>query len=49
MIDSLSGAPLLGRFPRIDAGSALGAAEGLALWLSKQPATRILLREIGCE
>ena len=49
MIDSLSGAPLLGRFPRIDATSPLGVAQGLANWLSGQPSTRILLREIGCE
>lgn len=49
MIDSLSGAPLLGRFPHLDADSPLEAAEGLALWLAGQPATRILLREIGCE
>ncbi len=49
MIDSLSGAPLLGRFPFIDAPTPLGAAQGLATWLSNQGSTRILLREIGCE
>jgi len=49
MIDSLSGAPLLGRFPHIDADSPLESARGLAHWLAAQPSTRILLREIGCE
>jgi len=49
MIDSLSGAPLLGRFPHIVADSSLEAAQGLAHWLSGQPSTRILLREIGCD
>jgi len=49
MIDSLSGAPLLGRFPHIDADSPLEAARGLSHWLAAQPSTRILLREIGCE
>ncbi|HZV80764.1 MAG TPA: AAA family ATPase, partial [Geobacteraceae bacterium] len=49
MIDSLSGAPLLGRFPFIDAASPIEAAQGLAHWLSGQQSTRILLREIGCE
>ena len=49
MIDSLSGAPLLGRFPLVAADSPRAAAEALALWLAAQPATRILLREIGCE
>ncbi|HZV81260.1 MAG TPA: dethiobiotin synthase [Geobacteraceae bacterium] len=49
MIDSLSGAPLLGRFPQIDAASSLEVAQGLALWLSGQPSTRIFLREIGCD
>jgi dethiobiotin synthetase len=49
MIDSLSGAPLLGRFPRIPVTSPLEAAQGLAAWLAVQPSTRILLREIGCE
>jgi len=49
MIDSLSGAPLLGRFPQVTNDSPREAAEGLALWLSGQPATRILLREIGCD
>lgn len=49
MIDSLSGAPLLGRLPDVEADSPLEAAQGLALWMSGQPSTRILLREIGCE
>jgi dethiobiotin synthetase len=49
MIDSLSGAPLLGRLPFIDTASPLEAAKGVALWMSGQPSTRILLREIGCE
>lgn len=49
MIDSLSGVPLLGRFPHIMTDSPLEAAQALATWLAAQPATRILLREIGCE
>jgi len=49
MIDSLSGAPLLGRFPWLAASSPLQTAEMLAGWLANQPSTRILLREIGCD
>lgn len=49
LIDSLSGAPLLGRFPAFGTDNGLEAASRLAGWLSAQPATRILLREIGCE
>lgn len=49
MIDSLAGAPLLGRFPSIVTDSPLEAAQGVAAWLAGQPATRLLLREIGCE
>lgn len=49
MIDSLSGTPLLGLFPWLAASSPLETAEMLAGWLANQPATRILLREIGCD
>ncbi|NJD92045.1 MAG: dethiobiotin synthase [Geobacter sp.] len=49
LIDSLSGVPLLGRLPRIDAKDEQETVVALAAWLGKQPATRILLREIGCE
>lgn len=49
LIDSLSGAPLLGRFPMIKTENSAETANALADWLSAQPATRILLREIGCE
>lgn len=49
LIDSLSGAPLLGRFPMIRTANSAEAANGLADWLSAQPSTRIFLREIGCE
>lgn len=49
MIDSLAGAPLLGRLPRIDTASPLEAARGLSLWLSGQQSSTILLREIGYE
>lgn len=49
LIDSLSGAPLLGRFPKTTALESAAAAEEIAEWLSVQPSTRILLREIGCE
>lgn len=47
LIDSLSGVPLLARvpaFPDIDEKSRI---EKLAEWLACEPATRILLREIG--
>lgn len=49
MIDSLSGVPLLGRLPRISATSELETVVAMADWLASQPATRLLLREIGCE
>jgi dethiobiotin synthetase len=49
LIDSLAGAPLLGRFPLYTASSDLETAELLAHWLDREPATRILLREIGIE
>ena len=49
LIDSLAGVPLLGRFPRIDSKNEKELVVALAAWLSAQPATRILLREIGCE
>jgi len=49
LIDSLAGVPLLGRLPRIAAGEERALVSALATWLSIQPATRILLREIGCE
>lgn len=49
LIDSLAGAPLLGRFPRIHAHDEQQVVVALAAWLAAQPTTRILLREIGCE
>ncbi len=49
LIDSLAGVPLLGRFPQIDSKDEKEVVIALAAWLSAQPATRILLREIGCE
>lgn len=49
LIDSLAGVPLLGRLPRIDASDEQVIVVALAAWLGSQPATRILLREIGCE
>lgn len=49
LIDSLAGAPLLGRFPRIDSTNEKELVVALAAWLAAQPATRIMLREIGCE
>lgn len=47
MISSLSGAPVLGIFPHIDSGDPREQVTELALHLSQEPATRILLREIG--
>ena len=47
LIDSLSGAPLLGVFPRSDGDSPREIVEQLATRLAADPATRILLREIG--
>ena len=49
LIDSLAGVPLLGRLPKIFADSEQETIVSLAAWLGSQPATRILLREIGCE
>lgn len=49
LIDSLAGVPLLGRLPKITAESEQENVVALAAWLQSQPATRILLREIGCE
>lgn len=49
LIDSLAGVPLLGRFPKIVAADDREIVIALAAWLAAQPATRILLREIGCE
>ncbi len=49
LIDSLSGVPLLGRFPAVSGEDDRSKVEELTRWLEKEPATRILLREIGCE
>jgi dethiobiotin synthetase len=49
LIDSLAGVPLLGRLPKIADSAAKETVLALASWLAVQPATRILLREIGCE
>ena len=47
MIDSLSGAPLLGIFPRVDSADLKTVVEQLAAKLMTEPTTEILLREIG--
>lgn len=47
LIDSLSGAPLLGVFPHSAGDDPREVVTGLAARLSADPATRILLREIG--
>jgi dethiobiotin synthetase len=47
LIDSLSGAPLLGIFPHLDGDDPKGRVERLAERLAAEPATRIMLREIG--
>lgn len=49
LIDSLSGVPLLARLPAFPDTDDKLRVEKLAQWLSKEPATRILLREIGFE
>lgn len=49
LIDSLSGVPLLARLPAISEKDEKSVVEQLAEGLIKEPATRILLREIGCE
>ena len=47
LIDSLSGAPLLGVFPHITSGDSRETVELLAAKLAADPSTRIMLREIG--
>ncbi|BDV43167.1 ATP-dependent dethiobiotin synthetase BioD [Geotalea uraniireducens] len=47
LIDSLSGAPLLGIFPRIVASDPREMVADLAERLDREATTRILLREIG--
>ncbi len=49
LLDSLSGAPLLARLPAVTAPDNRARIEILASLLAKEPATRILLREIGIE
>jgi dethiobiotin synthetase len=49
LIDSLSGVPLLARVPAFPDTDDKSKVEKLAEWLSKEPTTRILLREIGIE
>lgn len=49
LIDSLSGAPLLGVFPRVEGMDPRTVVERLAGRLAAEPTTKILLREIGIE
>jgi len=49
LIDSLAGVPLLARLPAFPDTDDTTKVEKLAGWLSKEPSTRILLREIGIE
>jgi len=49
LIDSLSGVPLLARIPAFPDADETVRVEKIAAWLSREPATRILLREIGIE
>lgn len=49
LIDSLSGAPLLARLPAFPDMDDTTRVEKLAEWLSREPTTRIMLREIGIE
>ena len=47
LIASLTGAPLLGIFPHLEGNGLREIVEALAERLDNEPATRILLREIG--
>jgi len=47
LIDSLCGAPLLGRFPLMTDDEQHNLVTNLAAWLEAQPSTRILLRQLG--
>ena len=47
LIDSLAGAPLLGVFPHIADPSPKVIVESLAARLAADPATRVMLKEIG--
>jgi len=47
LIDSLSGAPLLGRFPEVEGETDRERVLRLVQTLERQPTTDILLREIG--
>jgi dethiobiotin synthetase len=47
LIDSLCGAPLLGRFPALPDDNPQVLVANLAAWLETQPSTRILLRQLG--
>jgi dethiobiotin synthetase len=47
LIDSLCGAPLLGRFPGMSGEDSRTLVANLAAWLEVQPSTRILLRQLG--
>jgi len=49
LIDSLAGVPLLARLPAVPDTQDTSRVEKLADWLSREPSTRILLREIGIE
>lgn len=49
LIDSLAGVPLLARLPATPAVDDRSRVEKLAEWLSREPTTRLLLREIGIE
>jgi dethiobiotin synthetase len=49
LIDSLSGAPLLGVFPKMDEPDQRTVVEALARRLAEDATTKILLREIGVE
>src|SRR5512138_1652089 len=47
LIDSLCGAPLLGRFPAMSDEDPRTLVADLAAWLETQPSTPILLRQLG--
>jgi dethiobiotin synthetase len=49
LIASLAGAPILGIFPHVAGKDPREVVTGVAAWLGQEPATRIMLREIGAE
>lgn len=49
LISSLAGAPVLGIFPHVAGGNPHDVVAGLAEQIGREPATSVLLREIGVD